>query len=195
MPGDTLPRAAHRDPGRPASPGAREADRQRVKLQNFVKQELAEKPSKCSVCWQVLHSCNCCDCWSIVRHQATCANWEFVSCLVICCLVWAGCLFLWAGCEVRHRAAAGHRASGGEVGGRRGRGWPARPGAQGQHRPLYQVGQQSSPSPFPHSGQGRQDSGALPTDAATRRPYFPSALQVPHPVPGKLLPRRAAKCS
>ena len=32
--------------------------------------------------------------------QATCANWEFVCCLVICCLVWAACLFLWAGCEV-----------------------------------------------------------------------------------------------
>ena len=36
----------------------------------------------------------------VLPHQATCANWEFVCCLIICCLVWAACLFLWAGCEV-----------------------------------------------------------------------------------------------
>jgi len=120
---------------------------QRVKLQNYMKQEL-EHQSKCSICW-----------------QATCANWEFVCCLVICCLVWAACLFLWAGCEVAKwqsldlpqgaASVLGRSTSGGDVARR-------------------QLGGRL----LPPSNSGEQTVGRpRPTDSTGQRAYFPLALQ------------------
>ena len=74
---------------------------QKVKMQNFMKEELEER-SKCSVCWQVrFHYSTNSNIMYIAVLQAASANWEFVSCLVICVLVWVFCLYLWLGCEVR----------------------------------------------------------------------------------------------
>jgi len=131
----------------------------KVKLQNYMKQELVHQ-SKCSICW-----------------QATCANWEFVCCLVICCLVWAACLFLWAGCEVAKwqslelpegaASVLGRSTSSGDA---------ARSKLGGRLLPPSNIGGGGGGG----SGGGQrqqQAEEAKPTDSSSQRAYFPLALQ------------------
>ena len=158
-------------------------------MQNFMKEEL-EQRSKCSVCWQVCfphltksrYVFPTCSSPTLWIFQATSANWEFVSCLVICVLVWVFCLYLWIGCEVSRNERSLDllfflRWPSGDK-------WICRK-LPTQFAPEGGVlcCWISSYRPSPVSSnqldnvRSRKDAPSSPTDSSGKRSYFPMALQ------------------